>query len=405
MAKVDGPFARELLKLLGGRVRDFVGSTPVYAAEKGTLRFAYVDDRFYLTASNGEALLRSMLAESIGFALADDSEFREARRVGPGDFGMFKRGSGDLHWQAGSAKVKRDRMYLNFVSKHEPRGASHQPTDAINLGLLGTLSENAIYVGIERTPEADAPKCEGGPGVTLLPLAPIARAKPELLNHLGPTMFTVIEMPYSDANSGKSGVPSMTIGIEMREPQAAVGELDEFMGRATARLSKHRRDQARLDLDQPPTVSYTGASPDAMRRAEWNGAGLPMQMLGLEGAWPEQVVWSSVDTSDRAWWVASTDEASLARVSAKLRSFTPDTCGKASTTQSRGSMFGPRLAALISQWPAVTAEATNPFLAEMFAWRELLSSVSDIRWRVTQPSPERTEAGISIAWHGHCDEK
>lgn len=394
MARVDEPFAKELLKMLDGRVREFVDETPLYVAGSGDLRFAYVDGRFYLTADKGEALLRSMLAKSMGAALADDDEFREARGVGPGDFGMFKRGSSTGQWQAGSAKIQTDHMSLNFASKHEPRGGEHDRGDAINLGLLGTLAENAIFVGIERTPDADDPSCERRTGPGPLVLVPIARAKPALLNHLGPTMFTVIEMPDSSGSSG-AGIPAMTVGIEMRQPANAVGELDEFMGHATTRLSENQRNQAALT--PPPAVSYTGEAPDALRVAEWRGAGLQLEKLGLTGTWPERVVWSSVQGNDRSWWVASTDEACQRRIVAKLQSVVPQ-CRKSSSTQARGVIVGSRLAALLKQWPAVNENAESKGLAELSALGELLSAVSDIRWRVTQPTPERSETGIFVSW-------
>ncbi len=394
MAKVDEPFAKDLLRILDGRVREFVDDTPLYVAGSGELRFAYLDGRFYLTASKGEALLRSMLARSMGAALADDVGFREARGVGPGDFGMFKRGSANGHWQAGSARVHSDRLSLNFASKHTARGGDRDRGDAINLGLLSTLAEDAIYVGIERTPEADDPACENRFGPGPLVLVPIARAKPSLLNHLGPTMFTVIEMPESSGSSG-AGIPAMTVGIELREPADAVGELDEFMGRATMRLSESRRQRAALT--QPPAVSFTGESPNAVRVAEWRGAGLQLEQLGLSGTWPERVVWSSVHSDDRTWWVASTDEDCQRRIAGKLQSVAPQ-CRKSSSTQARGMIVGSRLAELLKQWPAVNAAAESKGLAELAALGELLSAVSDIRWRVTQRTPERTETGISISW-------
>lgn len=395
MAHVDEPFARDLLKMLGGRVREFVDDTPLYAAENGSLRFAYSDGRFYLTAADGEALLKTMLGKPTGRSLADDDEFRDARSVGPGDFGMFLRGSGEGRWKAGAAKLRRDRMYLNFASVHEPRGIDGKPDDAVNLGLLGTLAEHALYVSIERTPEPGDPPCDRRTGPALIALVPIALAQPEMLEHLGPTMFTVIDSPEATA-AGATGVPAMTVGIEMRQPDQAVGELDEFMGHATARLSKFRR--GKRDKDEPaPAVSFAGTDPDDLRTAEWRGAGLPMNTLGLSGAWPERVVWSSVDGKDRAWWVASTDELCQRRIAAKLQEVDPP-CRTGSQTQARGVIFGGRVSSLIEQWPAVSAETEHPFLAELFGWRELLSAVSEIRWRVTQPTPERTETGISIAW-------
>ncbi len=397
MARVDESFAKDLLKMLGGRVREFVDDTPIYAAENGSLRFAHRDGRFYLASANGEALLRLMLAKSIVVALADDDEFREACRVGPGDFGMFRRGAGDMHWQAGSAKIRHDRMNFNFISRHEPRGVEQDPGDAINLGLLHVLSDNAIYVGIERTPLPNDPPCERGAGPGLIPLVPIARAKPALLQELGPTMFTVIELPDA-SDSSTRGIPAMTVGIEMRRPEEAIGELDAFMGEAAARLARHRRDQAALP-EEAPTIANAGGLPGELRRAEWRGGGLPMEKFGVEGTWPQRVVWSSVLSEDRAWWVASTNEQCQRRIVSKLQSFTPQ-CGKASTTRARGAVYGQRVASLLSQWPAVQAAAENPYLAELFAWRELLSSVSAIGWRVSQPGPDTTETSISVTWGG-----
>lgn len=395
MARVDESFAKDLLKMLGGRVREFVDDTPLYAAENGNLRFAYRDGRFYLAAANGEALLKLMLAKSIAIALADDDEFREARRVGPGDFGMFKRGVGDVHWQAGAAKVRHDRMNLNFISSHEPRGDQDEPGDAINLGLVRTLSENAIYVGVERTPRPDGPSTERHAGPRLLPLVPIARADAALLEELGPTMFTVIELPEASDSSAR-GIPAMTVGIEMRQPQDAVSQLDAFMGEASTRLARHRRDQAALP-NPPPTIVNAGGAPGDLRSVEWHGGGMPMKMLGLDGTWPQQMVWSSVRSDDRVWWVASTDKECQRRIVSKLESFA-SSCTKAVSTQARGVVYGQRLASLLAQWPAVKAGAENPFMTELFAWRELLSSVSSIGWRISQPAPETTETSISVSW-------
>ena len=395
MARVEESFAKDLLKMSGGRVREFVDDTPLYGAENGSLRFAYRDGRFYLAAANGEALLQSMLAKSIAVSLADDNEFREACRVGPGNFGMFRRGHGEMHWKAGSAKIRRDRMNLNFISRHEPRSVEPDFGDAINLGLLHALSENALYVGIERTPQPNGPARERSAGPGLIPLVPIARATPALLKELGPTMFTVIELPDASDPSAR-GIPAMTVGIEMRRPTEAVGEMDAFMGEAAARLARHRRDQSGMP-DPATTVVNAGGPAAELRLAEWRGGGLPMAKFGLDGIWPQRVVWSSVVRNDRAWWVASTSEQCQRRIISKLESFTPQ-CSKASTTRARGAIYGQRVASLLSQWPAVKAAAENPHLAELFAWRELLSSVSAIGWRISQPAPETTETSISVSW-------
>lgn len=397
MARVDESFAKDLLKMLGGRVREFVDNAPLYSADNGSLRFAYREGRFYLAAAEGEALLKSMLAKSMAPALADDDEFREARRVGPGDFGMFKRGTGEVHWQAGAAKVRHDRMNFNFISKHEAHGVQQEPDDAINLGLLRTLSENAIYVGVERTPPPNRLPREHRTGPGLLPLVPIASANPSLLEELGPTMFTVIELP-EESDSSAHGIPAMTVGIEMRQPYGAIGELDTFMGEATARLARHRRDKAALP-EQAPAVVNAGGRPDELRSAEWRGGGMPMKMLGLDGTWPQRVVWSSVISENRTWWVASTDERCQRRIVDKLKSFTPQ-CSSSTSTQARGAIYGQRLASLLAQWPAVKAGAENPFMAELFAWRELLTSVSAIGWRISQSCPETTETSISVSWGG-----
>lgn len=391
MARVEEPFALDLLRMLGGRVREFVEETPVYAAEGGSLRFAYRDGRFYVAASNAHALFRSMLATTINPALCDDEEFREARRVGPGDFGMFKRGRGDVHWEAGAAKMRRDYMQINLVKRHEPKPVNRDQTDAINLGLLETLGEEAVYVGIERTPDSSSLPCERTASTGILPIVPLVRAKPGMLEHLGPTMITVIGPP---ATAG-SGLPAMTVAIEMRSPQAAVGELDEFMAQATARLSGRRR---RSDDATPPVeVINAGAAPETLRVAACGGSGMPARLLGLEGTWPAEVVWSSAITDDRAWWVASTDRESQSRILGKVQSFT-ETCRKPSRTEARGVVFGSRLASLMQPWPAVNSESKHPFLAELFAWRELLTCVRDIKWRVSRPSDERTETYVSVSW-------
>lgn len=391
MARVEKAAALDLLRLLNGRVREFAEETAIYAAEGGSLRFAYREGRFYVAASGAQALLESMLAPVIEPCLADDEEFRDARRVGPGDFGMFKRGRGDVHWEAGAAKVRRTGMQISLVKHHESRPGEGEQADAINLGLLGLLAENAIYVNIERTPDAARPPCERTASTGILPLVPVARAKPEMLEHLGPTMVTVLE-PALDSSAG---VPVMTVAIEMRHPQLAVGELDEFMAQATARLS-HRRPRSEEPAPEP-TVQNSGAAPEVLRVAECRGSEMPLRLVGLEGAWPRQVVWSSLVTADRAWWVASTDKDSQSRVIQRMESFT-ETCRRPSSTSARGVLIGDRIAALMQQWPAVHADTRHPFLVELFAWRELLAGVRDVKWRVARPSDDRTETYISVSW-------
>lgn len=392
MARVEEPAALDLLRLLNGRVREFAGATAIYAAEGGSLRFAYREGRFYVAASDAQPLLQAMLAPVIEPCLADDEEFREARRVGPGDFGMFRRGRGDVHWEAGAAKMRRTGMHVSLVKRHEPRTSEGERADAISLGLLGMLAQDAIYVNIERTPDPAQPPCERTVSTGVLPLVPVARAKPEMLEHLGPTMVTLIEPALESA----TGVPVMTVAIELRDPRLAVGELDEFMADATARLSNRRHRTAEEPASETAVLN-AGAAPEVLRVAECRGSEMPLRLVGLEGAWPRQVVWSSLITPERAWWIASTDKDSQSRLVERLESFT-ETCRRPSNSSARGVLIGDRLATLMQQWPAVHAQTRHPFLVELFAWRELLQGVRDIKWRVARPSDDRTETYVSVSW-------
>lgn len=390
MARVDEAAALDLLRRLDGRTREFVGGTPVYSAGPDTMRFAFREGRFYLAASDARTLLASMLRPTIEPSLADDEEFREARRLGPGDFGMFRRGPEEEHWEAAAGRLRRSRLHIGFLRSHEARSISSDSADSINVALLHALSERALYVGLERVPEPGRIPCERSAGAGLLALVPLARARPAVLEHLGPTMFTVVEPTASPGG----GVPAITVGLEMRAPEQAVSELDAFMAEATIRLNRPKRGEA----PSAESVTNSGASPEALRTVACRGMGMPLRLMGIEENWPSRIVWSSLITEDRAWWVASTDAEHQSRVIERLRTF-DEPCRKSSSgSHARGVLYGKRAADLMRHWPAISSDAAHPFLGQMFAWRELLDGVSSVTWRVSRPAEHRTETSVTVAW-------
>ncbi len=390
MAKVDETSALDLLKRLDGRTREFIDDTPVYTAGPDAMRFAYREGRFYLAAADAGPLLTLLLRTTLETSLADDEDFREAQRVGPGDFGMFRRGAEDGRWEAAAARLRRSRLQINFLRSHDPRPINSDQADSINVALLHALGEQALYVGMERVPEAGAIPCEKTAGAGMLALVPLARARPAMLEHLGPTMFTVVE-PVS---SSPGGTPAITVGLEMRAPEQAVAELDAFMAEATTRLARPNR--AETPANGP--VTNSGSSPEVLRTVAWRGMGMPLRLVGVEENWPSRIVWSSLITADRAWWVASTDPVHQSKVIERLRTFDGPCRKSSSTSHARGVLYGKRAADLIRQWPAVTSDATHPFLGQLFAWRELLDGVSTVAWRVSRPADHRTETAVTVAW-------
>lgn len=397
MARTKESTVRTLIHSKQARIRAYVGEIAVYISDDATLLFAHRDGHLYLGSPKSEPLLQSMLAPIIAPSLADDPEFRRARRVGPGQAAFFKRGTRENTWDAGAARISSRHVRLRFINSTAQPLPAHD--DSVNIELLDRLSADALYVSVEHTPtsqgvaqQSDRPSA----GLGVWPFASLATARPDLLDELGSTMFTVVA-PAGSETGDPDGYPAVAIGVELGPSIRVVESLDQFMSAATSQLCM--AGQIRKPASSP-VIQGLWEEPRAVRTADLAGRGVNLEMIGMPNAeWPARLVWSTSFAGKRAWWIASTDRGLHDRLHSALGEMSEEPRRLSTCNLSRGAAFGSQISEMFMHWPAVAnAAADRSFASRLRSWSELLRHVDALRWRTVRLNDHEALTYALVSW-------
>jgi hypothetical protein len=215
-------------------------------------------------------------------------------------------------------------------------------------------------------------------------------------------MFTVVApASQSDEQQEKPehppGYPAIAIGVELSRSMTVISELDEFMSTAATKIYESAAP------DKPtssPMIKSMWDEPGVPRQVNLHDRGMPLHILGMpDHVWPDNLIWSTSFSGERAWWIASTDVVLHDRLHAALATLPSDAPRTASCNLARGAAFGSQISDFLMSWPTVREGIVNPpVVAQMRGWAELLKNMNAIRWRTVRMDDHKAMTYAYVAW-------
>ncbi len=328
--------------------------------------------------------------------LANEPAFKEARKLGGGDIGLYMRHDQPMGgWSVAVARLDSPNMKVRYAAKFDNAPFTRAPTKLTwDLSPIHNFRDETALAIIEPTDTAS-----GQFDAFLQVVLGQAAYTPEMRQNLGPRQITTIaELDGLMQKPAFNLVLPIAARIrEVKDADLAWDHLDQQLIGLAKSVNELSEGEVGIEIPNPST--FKPGQPRQIKfgsAAKWLFGDIP----GLEQV---TLNWSVVEGPLGAWSVVATDAKHLEEITAALTQ-EPIEEPDIGVWESCGLADGTRLASLARSWGNQADVLAEP--EDVEALRNTLILLSDfgqgvkkLQWQMKRPSPDRMmlEANITFS--------
>jgi hypothetical protein len=388
------------------RLTRWIGQIAVYESNDRSSIIAYHDNMLMFADSISDSLLREIIElDDSSPSLSDHPGYQTvASQLGNGEVGAFFQDEmmATRWWGIGIDLVPERQEVRARTLSNRVRPDTTEPLEPLDLTLPRQLGGEAMFVATGRidyaTPLAVPTIGQMVMGMTF--------HRPQFQKRIGPTeviVYDSIPLQSDESDNGDSEnrdrtetlMPVVGWAVEVRSDfeQTSRG-FDYLVSRAIRGL--------RFMVQEPINIEVPKSWPNSateLRRLDISDA--TERWEGLPGASEMELVWATVISDGRAWWVCTTQEYLFHRIASCLRNSDPsDRQQNGRQLMGNGEVATQHIGRMLQAWPGVlggSSDETGTQKADAISG--LLNVIDHISWVVEESEDGQTiQANYLLKW-------
>lgn len=429
---VNKAVAMKFVEAVEARVQKVKDGIVLYISGDGNLALAYLDDRLYIADSSRKDQLLSVLHKDFGKSLADILPFRVGTKNLTGSIGIYYNTSTrDINHSWNVAALSLDEQAVNVIVREagtEFEEDSHAPkqqgqvnnnnknnnnnspemtavtvksimTDLFSnkghanayyysLGhVSGNSSSDNVYLRVDNFSQPNNLRRNTFGLVQLL-----YKTEENLLNYVGPAVFTLIDTVKVKNNEGLvSGQddydlgPVIHWGLQVHDVNNTAKHMDKIMSSMLGSIGKWMKNDGDEDILVPETFPNDPKQIRSVDISCWTS-----DLGDLPGADSIELVWSTVTNAynpNQSWWICSTNlnnHKNLIRTLATTEVADRSICEELNGNILSYGYISPESAKqMLSTWTVINNSTANSSMyAGIITISDLLNGLDSFDWLI-----------------------